>query len=109
MQLGRVVANLLTNAVRHNRTGIEIALLLVREAGVAYVIVADTGEPIAGDPTELFQPFSRGDAARSSSGGSGLGLSICKRVADLHGYDLTLVQPYGRFTKAFALRCPVVG
>ena len=109
VQLGRVVANLLTNAVRHNRAGIEIALLLVREAGVAYVIVADTGEPIAGDPTELFQPFSRGDAARSSSGGSGLGLSICKRVADLHGYDLTLVQPYGRFTKAFALRCPVVG
>lgn len=109
VQLGRVVANLLTNAVRHNQAGIEIALLLVREAGVVYVIVADTGEPIAGDPVELFQPFSRGDVARSSSGGSGLGLSICKRVADLHGYDLTLVQPYGRFTKAFALRCPVVG
>lgn len=109
VQLGRVVANLLTNAVRHNQAGIEIALMLVREAGVVYVIVADTGEPIAGDSAELFQPFSRGDVARSSSGGSGLGLSICKRVADLHGYDLMLVQPYGRFTKAFALRCPVVG
>ena len=109
VQLGRVVANLLVNAVRHNLPGTEVALLLVREAGVAYVIVADTGAPIADDPETLFQPFSRGDAARSSTGGSGLGLSICKRVADLHGYDLTLVQPYGRFAKAFALRCPVVG
>lgn len=109
VQLGRVVANLLTNAVRHNQAGTEIALLLVREAGVAYAIVADTGAPIADDPDALFQPFTRGDAARSSAGGSGLGLSICKRIADLHGYDLTLVQPYGRFAKAFALRCVVMG
>ena len=104
-QLGRVVSNLLVNAVRHNSAGIEIALLLVRQAGVAYVIVADTGSKIEGDPEELFQPFSRGDAARSDTGGSGLGLSICKRVADLHGYDLMLTQPYGRFTKAFVLKC----
>ena len=109
VQLGRVVANLLVNAVRHNGPGTEIALLLVREAGVAYVVVADTGAPIADDPATLFQPFSRGDVARASSGGSGLGLSICKRVADLHGYDLVLSQPYGRFAKAFALRCTVVG
>ena len=60
VQLGRVVANLLTNAVRHNQPGTEIALLLVREAGVAYVIVADTGAPIADDPAALFQPFSSG-------------------------------------------------
>ncbi len=109
VQLGRVVANLLVNAVRHNRAGTEIALLLVREAGVAYAIVADTGAPIADDPSDLFQPFTRGDAARSSAGGSGLGLSICKRIADLHGYDLMLVQPYGRFAKAFVLRCVVMG
>ena len=109
VQLGRVVANLLVNAVRHNQPGTEIALLLVREAGVAYAIVADTGTPIADDPDALFQPFTQGDAARASSGGSGLGLSICKRIADLHGYDLTLVQPYGRFAKAFALRCVVMG
>ena len=104
-QLGRVISNLLINAMRHNQAGIEIALLLVRQAGVAYVIVADTGSKIEGDPEELFQPFSRGDAARSDTGGSGLGLSICKRVADLHGYDLMLTQPYGRFTKAFVLKC----
>ena len=109
VQLARVVANLLANAVRHNAPGTEIALMLVREAGVAYVLVADTGEPIAGDPTRLFEPFTRGDAARLTAGGSGLGLSICKRIADLHGYELSLVQPYGRFAKAFSLRCTVEG
>ncbi|MBQ6650144.1 MAG: HAMP domain-containing histidine kinase [Atopobiaceae bacterium] len=108
VQLGRVVANLLVNAVRHNSAGTEVALLLVRQAGVAYVVVADTGDPIPGDPEELFQPFVRGDAARSAAGGSGLGLSICRRIAELHGYELALVQPYGRFAKAFVLRCAVV-
>ena len=108
VQLARVVANLITNAMRHNTAGTEIALILVRQAGVAYVIVADTGDPISQDPEELFRPFSRGDAARRDTGGSGLGLSICKRVADMHGFDLTLEQPYGRFTKAFVLKCAVV-
>ena len=113
VQLARVMANLLVNAMRHNVAGTEIALMMVRQAGVAYVvgvasaIVADTGEPIAGNTEELFQPFVRGDVARSASGGSGLGLSICKRIADLHGYELSLVQPYGRFAKAFVLRCVV--
>lgn len=107
-QLARVVANLLTNAVRHNDAGTEVALLLVRQAGVAFVVVADTGDPIPGDPEELFQPFVRGDAARSAKGGSGLGLSICRRIAELHGYGLFLVQPYGRFSKAFVLRCLTV-
>lgn len=109
LQLARIVANLLTNAVRHNEPGAEIALMLVRQAGVAYVMVADTGEPIPGNPDDLFQPFSRGDMARSSSGGTGLGLSICKRIANMHGYGLALAQPYGRFAKAFVLRCTVVG
>jgi signal transduction histidine kinase len=89
-----VVANLLTNAVRHNQAGTEIALLLVREAGVAYAIVADTGAPIADDPDALFQPFTRGDAARSSAGGSGLGLSICKAVTKLLGGKIWLDEDY---------------
>lgn len=107
VQLARVVANLLENAIKHNEAGCEVALVLVRQAGMARVAVADTGKPIAEDAEDLFQPFTRGDASRSTAGGSGLGLSICKRVADMHGFDLTLEQPYGRFPKAFVLQCPV--
>ena len=107
VQLGRVVANLLSNAIRHNAAGTEVALMTVRQAGMVYVAVADTGAALTEDPDDLFQPFTRGDASRSAKGGSGLGLSICKRVADMHGFGFTLVQPYGRFPKAFVLQCPV--
>ena len=109
LQLERLVGNLIGNAVKHNGPGTEIALILVRQAGVAYVVVADTGAPIAQNPADLFQPFIQGDSARSkATGGSGLGLSICKRIADMHRFDLDVAQPYGRFTKAFVLRCGVV-
>ena len=37
----------------------------------------------------LFQPFSRGDSARSG-GGSGLGLAIVRRIAEMHGGTVTL-------------------
>ena len=110
-QLARVIANLLANAVSHNDPGSEISLMLIRRAGVAFAVVADTGEHITGDPSVLFEPFALGDDSRSQaedasgSRGHGLGLSICKRIAELHGYDLSVVQPYGRFSKAFVLTC----
>ena len=109
VQLSRVVANLITNGIRHNDRGCEVAVILVRQAGTAYVMVADTGIPIEGNAEDLFQPFAQGDAVRSMErGGSGLGLSICKKVADMHGFDLSIAQPYGRFTKAFVLKCPLM-
>ena len=109
LQFSRLVANLIANAIKHNGPGTEIALILVRQAGVAYVIVADTGVPIMQSPDDLFQPFMQGDSSRSSSaGGSGLGLSICKRIADMHGFSLSIAQPCGRFTKAFVLQCGVL-
>ena len=94
VQLSRVIANLISNAIKHCPEGTEVAVLLVRQAGAAFALVADTGNPITANPDDLFQPFAQGDAARSSSrGGSGLGLSICKRIADMHGFTLSVAQP----------------
>jgi signal transduction histidine kinase len=103
-QMGRVIANLIANAVRHNAPGTVIVLALGRRAGVADIIVADSGKRIDQDVEELFEPFARGDVARSG-GGSGLGLSIAKTIVDMHGYQIGLVQPYGTFTKAFIVTC----
>ncbi len=105
-QLRRAVGNLLANAQRHNPTGTRIELALGRRAGVADIIVADTGLAIEQDIEGLFEPFARGDASRSG-GGSGLGLSIVKGILDMHDYTIELRQPYGSFTKAFVVTCAI--
>ena len=40
----------------------------------------------------LFEPFVMGDESRNSKGGSGLGLSIAKKVVEMHGFKIRLVQ-----------------
>jgi signal transduction histidine kinase len=103
-QLSRAVQNLLTNAVRHNPAGTTVELAMGRRAGVADIVVADSGTQITQTSEELFVPFTRGDAARSGEG-SGLGLSIVADIVKLHGYQIELLQPYGAYTKAFVITC----
>lgn len=104
VQLSRVVTNLLNNAVRHNPKGTVIALSMQEEAAGARVVIADDGNIIPDDISEhIFEPFAKGDLSRRS-GGSGLGLSIAKKVIDMHGWDLKLVSKSDdRNTKAFVI------
>lgn len=113
VQISRVVTNLLTNAMRHNDKGIHIMLCLFRQEGVIHLMVADSGSVIPKDFEEhLFEPFARGDASRKSSGGSGLGLSIAKKVVEMHGWRMKLVQqpqiqhyPFvAKYAKAFLIQ-----
>ena len=104
-QLSRVITNLLTNAVRHNPAGTQVALSVKQMAGVEMIAVADTGVAIEKSPEQLFEPFVKGDDSRGSVG-SGLGLSIAKKIAEMHGYTLELRQPFGNYTKAFILTVP---
>ncbi len=70
------------------------------------ITVADDGEPIAPDFAEhIFEPFTRADRARTSEGGSGLGLGIAKKIVEMHGGRLVLNQRFGEgYTKAFQIR-----
>lgn len=105
LQLGRAVTNLLTNAVRYGKEG---GRVLVRLQDYE-LTVADEGEPI--DPefaAHIFEPFARGDKARSSKGGSGLGLGISRKIVEMHGGKLLLIQNFGEgYTKAFQICLPV--
>lgn len=104
MQLSRCVTNLLVNAMRHNPSGTKIELALRKQAGIWLVIVADTGEEIPEKIKDhLFDPFSKGDNSRKSGKGSGLGLSIVDKVVQMHGWQLKLEQPYGKYQKAFVI------
>lgn len=101
LQMIRAVTNLLTNAVRYGNEGGRTLVQLEE-----YMItVADDGEQIAEELAEhIFEPFSRGDKARSTRGGSGLGLSIASKIVQMHGGKLILNRDYGHgYTKAFQI------
>ena len=100
--MGRAVTNLLTNAIRYGRQGGKVLIQL--EEGV--LTVADDGMEIEPEFAEhIFEPFSRADKARSTKGGSGLGLSISAKVVQMHGGSLELHTDYGKgYTKAFMIR-----
>lgn len=93
LQMSRVITNLLTNAIKHNKKGTDIGLYLYREDDYVRILVADTGDKIDKENAEhIFEPFVMGDESRSSKGGTGLGLSIAKKVVEMHGFNIKLVQ-----------------
>ncbi len=90
--LEQAVSNVVYNAIRHNRTGGHVALILEPQADERFrVRVIDDGPGIPPQQLErVAQRGQRGDAARSRApDGQGLGLDIAHRVARLHGHQLT--------------------
>ncbi len=113
MQLSRAVNNLLTNEIRHNDANTTVEISLAIEGGEAVFGISDRGARIdREDAKHLFEPFVRGDKSRKSGKGNGLGLSIAKRIVELHGGKIMLIQyndveKHGK-TKTFAIRIPVL-
>jgi heavy metal sensor kinase len=90
--LKRVLDNLLDNALRHTPRGGEVRVVAICADGAWTVAVSDSGPgvPMDAQPS-LFERFSRGDPARSrSTGGAGLGLSICAAIARAHNGSIEL-------------------
>lgn len=89
-QFTRVLDNLLSNSLRHNRLGTLLAVSLRGGGKTAVLTVADNGSGIPPKQMQtIFEPFVVGSDARSS-GGSGLGLSITRRIVALHGGTIAL-------------------
>lgn len=90
--------NLIENAIRYTPEGGSISVSLTREGEDVAVRVADTGIGIPKqDLPHIFDRFYRVDKARSrAEGGSGLGLSICKQIAELHGGNISVKSEAGR-------------
>jgi len=96
-----LVANLVTNAIRHNVPGGWAAIETATAGGRSVVRVANSGPMIPpGELERLFQPFQRlGDErvrAHNGQGGHGLGLAIVRAIAIAHGAALTAIaRPEG--------------
>ena len=87
VRLEQVVCNLLENAAKYTPPGGQITLTLAREAGEALLSVRDTGIGISPEMLDgIFSLFTQVDRSLSRSGGGlGLGLTVVRRLLELHG------------------------
>src|SRR6266545_802620 len=82
----RIVENLLVNASRHTPPGTPIWVSVDRRDDGALLTVADAGPGVPVEQRErIFQPFHRGSGEAGHAPGSGVGLALVARFADLHG------------------------
>ena len=92
--LGQAVTNLLDNALKFTPEGGTVTLSARAEAGLLEIAVADDGPGMPdADRERAGERFFRADAARSTPG-SGLGLSLVRAVAALHGGDVVLGETH---------------
>ena len=85
-RLAQVFANLLNNAARYTPAGGSIDVVAGREGGEAAVRVRDSGYGIPRDMlAKIFEMFTQIDDGKSSQSGLGIGLTIVKRLVELHG------------------------
>lgn len=107
-QMKRVFFNLIGNVVCHNPEGTKVKITLKCDEGHVEAWVADDGPLIEKELKDrLFEPFQTGDASRNSRGGSGLGLSVAKKIVQLHGGDLEYREELMQGHKGFVITMPL--
>jgi heavy metal sensor kinase len=110
--LGRLLLNLMDNAIKHSPAGGLVRVGMTQVAQLIQVDVVDEGPGIPPDASErVFERFFRLDAARareetSHTSGAGLGLAIARRIAEAHDGQLELAESRPGRT-AFRLTLPI--
>jgi signal transduction histidine kinase/ActR/RegA family two-component response regulator len=109
-RLQQVIWNLLSNAVKFTPAGGTVTVTLRRTDANDEIVVSDTGIGI--EPSFLpnvFDTFRQADASSTRShGGLGLGLSIVKRLVELHGGEVSASSGGAGTGATFTVRLPVV-
>ncbi len=90
-RIAEVLANPLSNALRHTPTGGRVRTSARQDGETGEIAVADTGEGIAVEHLDrVFERFYRVDPARSrASGGTGIGLAIVRAIIEAHSGTIT--------------------
>jgi len=93
-RLGQLLRNLLDNAVRYTDAGGRISVQLGKEKQLAKLTISDTAPGASTEECEhLFERLYRMEGSRNrNSGGSGLGLTICRNIVEAHGGQIS-AQP----------------
>ena len=81
-----LIENLVGNAAKYSPDGSPIDVLVEEADDEVRVLVLDRGIGLDEQPgADLFEPFYRGERARSTAGGVGIGLAVCRRIVHLLG------------------------
>jgi len=98
--LRSIILNLLSNAVKHSPKGgmVDLGVSYQKEQGNIKFVVRDRGPGIPEEMlTHIFEPFCR----TSGNGGSGLGLSLTRRLVTMHGGDIWVLSNEGKGASFF--------
>ena len=100
LRIRLLITNLLNNAVRHGKGNlINVGVSFSGDRGI--IEVKDNGEGISEEHiTQITEPFYRADSARQrNTGGFGLGLYLCRLIAQAHGGEMIIVSQEGQGTQ----------
>jgi two-component system sensor histidine kinase BaeS len=109
LRIGQILSNLLENALRHTPNQGKVVLAISHPGATVSFAIHDTGEGIAPHHLpHIFERLYRGDnARRSGDAGSGLGLTIARKIAEIHGGSLTATSQGLGAGSTFALTLPI--
>lgn len=108
IRIAQVVANLLNNAAKYTPTGGKIRLAVALETNALRIAVADNGVGIAPDAIGgVFDMFSQvGRNLERAQGGLGIGLSLVRRLVEMHGGSVDAVSAGNDAGSTFTIRLP---
>lgn len=107
-RLAQVISNVLNNAAKYTPPGGMISLVARREIGLVRISVTDNGVGIPPESADsVFDMFSQvGTSIERTQGGLGIGLSLARRLVELHGGSIELASKPGAIGSTFEIRLP---
>jgi signal transduction histidine kinase len=107
VRLGRVLDNLLDNAIKYSPRGGAVEVTVDADGTEAVLTVSDRGEGIpSSDLPHIFERFMRGRNVEGRIPGTGIGLAGVHRIVQLHGGSISVESEVGRGT-TFTIRLPL--
>jgi len=110
VRLAQLVANLLNNAAKYTDPGGAIHVAVAREGGEIVLTVSDSGVGIPADMLDrIFEPFTQAPGSRDrTQGGLGIGLTLARRLAEMHGGRLHAASGGPGRGSTFSVRLPAL-
>jgi len=100
IELERAIANIIGNIIKYNPPNTNLFVHLEQNNDDIRIVIGDNGIGISKDiQDKIFNALVRGDSARKTDGGLGLGLAITKKIIELHGGSIYLQSEEGKGSK----------